>query len=1413
MTGSPPFFEPIRQRASQRWDQLECDPELAGPWHQLFKQVQSPRHILSELLQNADDAGATETSVRIEDRCFVFTHNGEDFKEEHFASLCRFGYSNKRALHTIGFRGIGFKSTFSLGDTVELYTPTLSVAFDRRRFTEPKWLASARTDEGGTKIKVAISDEHRQREVEKNLQDWLKSPVSLLFFKHIRRLRIGDQEVHWGSLGPGPVPGTEWMTLHQDPEQAFLVARSEAEPFPPDALTEIRQERLLGADQDADFPACKVELVLGTKGRLYVVLPTGVETSLPFACNAPFIQDPARLKIKDPETSPTNRWLLERVGTLAAAVMVQWLGQSSSNLGERSRAYGLLPDVDRDDSSLEGTCGTIVEEALWHEIQDEPFLLTHDGELRLNRQSVVIPEQLLDVWPPERATMVMDSANRAALSCHVSICDREKLVRWGAIEVIGIDRVLEVLQAERLPRPKSWRNLLNLWTYIAPEIAGYRPYMNVDRNALHIIPVQGRDVLYAANEVIRLGEKRLLQSEADWEFLAAHLLVVNQNWPRFLAEQRRSAAEHDAEQKKEDIEAAFAVLKAIGLEETSEANRVVEQVAVDFFNQESIALAGCVQLAQIAAKLGATAGETLRFVTRDCHVRSPRHVVLVDHDGTLEDMFPENWRSAHLLHDDYSKSLGSCTSEEWLRWISSGRSGLQTFVPFIQTVSTIWGHQNIRAELQNRGFVGTAYRPYVTSHYRVEDWNFEEAHWRYWAALANDDLRLWEHLVDRIFAQPETFWSKAKGARIVQVATTGKAVSITSEPLWPAWILKLRDLPCLPDTHGFRHKPADLLRRTPETESLMDVEPFVHGRLDEETTRPLLKLLGVRDTPTGPDRLLDCLRALAKAGRPPIHEVEKWYRRLDQMIETCSTADFAGIRNAFRDERIILTESVGWVSSGGVFLLSDDEDVPGAALIRASVSDLTLWRKIGIAERPTADLAIQWLKTLPAGKALTQDDVSRVRALLTRHAVRIWSECGHWINLVNEWVPINALNYAISMQSLVPWSHLHEWVKQQTADFQRLPAELTNALPFVAIPHLVSRIEDRFHRSPLCSGQPERKAWLNVLGAELCRIELDNESDTTRVRALAAELAKSAWQTAPGLEIIPYIDGTPAGTPKRTEVVWLDGTLYVDRLPNAKLARMVPDRLGKIFGRPDITAALNYCFARTPEEVAEYLEENFKLAPCEAFALSDVEGARSAHIPATADIDTTSWLLSAGAPINHAAGRASDDDEVFAVLPANDVPFSWEIEGDSIGLESEDFQRQKEHTHPTIKPSMIDRFAHGQGFRKDGADHFVHADGSWITKSNGDRFAWERGTAGGEVIRRYWIKDHCLEREPLQLDSDVWALIDSFPETYALVLSNPQGGPVEVLGVRIRAMRDRGELTLYPATYRLVFDHGREQQE
>lgn len=54
MSAQPAFYEAIRQKAARRWDQLEQDPELTGPWRQLFKQVQSPRrkrHTSSECIR------------------------------------------------------------------------------------------------------------------------------------------------------------------------------------------------------------------------------------------------------------------------------------------------------------------------------------------------------------------------------------------------------------------------------------------------------------------------------------------------------------------------------------------------------------------------------------------------------------------------------------------------------------------------------------------------------------------------------------------------------------------------------------------------------------------------------------------------------------------------------------------------------------------------------------------------------------------------------------------------------------------------------------------------------------------------------------------------------------------------------------------------------------------------------------------------------------------------------------------------------------------------------------------------------------------------------------------------------------------------------------------------------------------
>jgi len=1413
MTDVPTYFEEVRCCAARLWDQLEQDPVLAGPWHQLFKQVQSPRHVVSELLQNADDAGATMASVDIQDGDFVFTHNGEDFIEEHFTSLCRFGYSNKRTLHTIGFRGVGFKSTFSIGNEVCLNTPSLSVAFYRERFTEPVWQARNGMPVSHTEVRVAIRDDHRLRELEKNLEDWTKSPASLLFFRSIRCLTVRGQEIRWEEKSPGPVADSHWMALVSDPDRKCLLIQSKPEAFPEEALKEIRQERMVAVDEETPLPPCKIEIVLGLEGRLFVILPTGVKTELPFACNAPFIQDPVRLKIKDPEISPTNRWLLERVGKLATKTMLEWLRRNDLDIKQRCEAYALLPDLDRDDHSVEGSCGRIVEEACKNSLEDELYLVAEDGALKKKKGCVALPRVLLDVWSTEQVARLFNDDARPILSRHVGSDHRRKLVNWDSIDEVSKEDVLGTLESKHLPKPGSWAQLLVLWGYVADDVVGY--HYNRDHKTVRVFPAQGKDVLFSALEVVRLGEKKLLQSQEDWQFLDNYLLVLNQNWPRYLAEQRRKAEQNKNEALGKQVETAYKIFDALGRGQASDVSQVIQQVADKFFEEDDCDIEDYIRLAQLAAKLGATVAANFQYVTRDGY-RKPVSVCIVnDVHNDLDAFVDSAWYEGHVLHEDY-RVLLSCTEDEWRQWIASERSKLLTFVPLGSIQHRVWRRDEIARLLRERGFNGNPSFPYKSGDFAVDDWDFNEELWNYWKYSAGEDAEFWGHLLTRILAQPQKYWVNALCAKVWQNGYTYKK-PVTNEDLLPSWIIKFRDLPCLQDTHGNYRQPAELLRRTPDTESLLDVEPFVRAELDTETTRRLLVMLGVRDTPTGPDRLLDRLRALSTVDIPPVYEVEKWCRRLDHIQVRCSTDEFQEIREVFTHEKLILTADFEWVYASEVFLNADEEDAPGAAVIHPTIRDLALWRKVGVAERPTGDLALKWLAGIPSHKKLSKDELRRVRALLPCYAERIWLECRHWLNLDGEWAPVEELVYKLTTQTPIPWANLFRPIKQKTADLRKLTAEMCGQYPFAELPTLAASVEDRCEDKIVESEDAIAKPWLAALGSGLARVVLDDEVDGQRTRELGRSLMHTQWQVVAALETTPYIDGTPSGTPRRIDVLWKDTTLYVKSKSIAKMAKVVAQELGRAFGRTDIADSIKLCFERDPAFVTEYMEENFKLLPPE-----EVPSEESSE-PSQEDANVSSEKTAGTTPTDSETCDAvqSEEENTEGSQPSSDADDSKttddvspddQDEPDSDEEESGDdtptLRRQRQRP---AKPKLIERYAKAHGFSKDNAEgRFYHTDGSWIERVSGNSFPWERYSASGELQQCYWAKDHCIEREPLQLEADVWELCDKHPKKYTLLLAGPDGTPVEYSGHRIRKLRDSGRLTLFPANYRLVFDSDKE---
>lgn len=1381
-----------------RWEQLEADPELAGPWHLLFEQVQSPRHVLSELLQNADDAGATSARAEIIDGHFLFSHNGSDFTERQFASLCRFGFSEKRNLHTIGFRGIGFKSTFSLGQPVQLMTPTLATAFHRDRFTAPTWQSNAPVvDE--TVIQVAIQDSRLEAELLACFDQWQANPASLLFFKHVNTLTLGSSVIEWSNPSPGPTPNSAWWTLQEGEHPPHLLFTSDEEPFPPDAQAEIKNTRLLAQSEEYELPPCRVELVLGPEGRLFVVLPTAVETNLPFACNAPFLQEPDRKQIKDPATSPTNRWLLERVGRLAAGAMLAWLAAEDIPPEQRAQAYDLMPVADRSDTSLQGLCSAIVVDAFDSAISHNPYVLADINKLVPAGQCLSVPTALMGVWSSKELLRLLGNDSNLLVSRHCSPANLQKLADRREIIPVSRSSVVVRLKSVTPTKPQSWRQLLTLWSYLFDDLPPFE-WANNSLRGLHIVPVQGQSVLFPAGEVTPLSEKRLLTSDDDWAFLSVRLKAYNRNWCKFLAEQRLLAERQSDMSAANLVERAYELQSHLKLTESSDLNQVMRKVADAFFMNNQVPISDCVRLAQIAARLGATVGPEFRFVTKDRRLTHTLTNVVADESGAVAAIVPEAWAELHLLHDRYWQDWTSCSREEWSAWIDSGKASLVRFPAPKLSPQTFWLKTEFDLVLSSHGFAGTYETPYKTQHFELNDFDFEQSLWEHWNWLASNDQSFWARLVGSILAGGPAFWIKSVSSDAFHFRTDGKVKQkIISSGVSSSWISRLRDLPCLFDRKGIPRKPLDLMRRSAATEPLLDVEHSLPVDVDTEANRPILNALGVRSTPTGPKQILERIRALAETDSPPIAEVEKWYRRLDDLFLSCTSEQTREIRELFVSEALILSASHGWVRSQEVFISATADDVPDTPLIRSSVQDLELWGRIHVAPRPNAELILQWLRELPKGEPLSSDLAKRVKPNLARLGVAAWEQCGRWLNLSNEWVPTTDLKYSVSMRSLTKTHELFPAVKRATADFQMLDFETLGRYPFADVPALASCLEEQVSGNAVQSFVKHEKLWLECLAKNLARIEVPSEVDQARLHEAAIRLAQTEWRQGVGLETVPYLDGMPVGPARRVPAVWSGLTLYVAEASFAQQAAPVAREIVRCFDllsqsnalKSSLIEAIGFCSERANTDIVEYLEQEFTLGSA-LFATPEK--------PAEA---TTAVLIRPveGQPVSEApteeTPKPAEDQEPSKQqqAPVGEHPTPPAPEPNRT-------HQQRDSNRPD-KPSLVERYAATMGLRSDGNGKFIGPTGTVLLRSAEGMFPWEfrEGTTSS---MRLLPLDHCLEREPITLDAEVWSLLTGAPEACALLVLAPNGAPLLLTGRELAEGLGDGSFGIYPARCRIT---------
>ncbi len=1383
----PSYFNNIQRRASERWDQLERDPELAGPWHQLFRQVQSPRHVVSELLQNADDAGAKFASVRIENNTFIFEHDGADFDAEQFASLCRFGFSNKRTLHTIGFRGVGFKSTFSLGDTVEVRTPTLAICFKKKRFTEPVWLPDTRPSQR-TIIQVRIADKNRAAQLKQNFQEWAQSPASLLFFNSLKELTIEGQTIKRQSLGKGPVGDSSWVKLVGTDAQKLLVVQSEAVRFPDEAAEEIRAERGVVAE-DLHLPPCRVEIVLGLSeaDRLYVVLPTGAELNLPFSCNAPFIQDPARFAIKDPATSPTNQWLLERAGKLAGKAMVHWLGNADLSLKDRAAAYGLLKGAIQFPAGLDGSCSQIIMESMLAELNNQRVALTTSGKVVKAGECVAVPEELFAVWEAEQLLKLLAPGQNHLLASEASDSARTALKSHGWINNLDKDNALQSLeQRDFVPRPASWPQLHTLWSFVESELH-YQDWSNERRRRMKLVPVDGSKTLHAASGVVRLSSRRDLLSADDWKFVMNYAPTMDSDWLAWIS---KRAPKKTAPASDDENDVGYNLLQALALHEPSPVDRIAAQASLRIFTGKQPTLADCVRIAHIMAALGASIPDGFRYATKDLHLRDGSHGIIVDDTGRVEDIVPASWAKEHLLHEDYSRNFTSCTAETWKEWTRTEGSELLFFAPIVEKKQHLSSRASVTRFATERGADTPEQFHYQRSDFTIVDFGFPPEVVRHWEILSKNDPAIWAGVMEGILTAPAHHW-KDKTETDVRHNGTTYYKSLDCGFIPAEWIVHLRSIPCLPDSHGKLHVPAELLLRTPDTEPLMGVEPFVRSELDTEATKELLKLLNVRDKPADADKLLARLHALSSVTQPINHlaQISRLYEALDRIAVRCAPAELTPIVESFSQRAIILTDGGEWMTAGEVSIFPDEDN--NSPTVHASLRNLPLWPRIGVSERPALERTIEWLKSVESGAKLDATAAKRVRSALQRDPVRIWNECQHWLTLDATWERVESLKFRITMQSLMKWGELFPAIKCATANLQMLSVDVAQLHPFLGIRNLGDAVEFRVTRIVETPGSSEPRPWLAELAEGLCRVKLSNDDDTRRVRTAAQRLQKTTWRSFAHLDVTPYVEGAPAGEPFTPKALWQDVALYVAGQSTVRLYKELADELARPFSYTQVSDAIAACIDRTPEFVREYLEAHFELDAQPELQPAQPSGPASKT--ETQEPDEASPESAEGTDTETPAPNA---DEV--------TPAEGETEPSSQTPNGKDATKTEPPKPPQPpKPTLIELYARQRGFRWHPTERcFTHADGRWIQKSESP-FNWQEHDAQGELVSRLWVTEQKLANG-VEIAAELWTLFGQQPAGTTLVVVGDDHAPCALTGEELLQLKDSRQITLHPARYRLV---------
>ena len=129
---------------------------------------------LAEILQNADDTGASEVRLLLRDDDLLMSHNGEEMRLHHVLGVAMPWFSTKRAESgSLGRFGIGLSALRSISSMIEVHYSPYHVRLGQPipSSIDPAQLPAGFDEEGGTVFRVLLTEGEVEFE---ELADWIE---------------------------------------------------------------------------------------------------------------------------------------------------------------------------------------------------------------------------------------------------------------------------------------------------------------------------------------------------------------------------------------------------------------------------------------------------------------------------------------------------------------------------------------------------------------------------------------------------------------------------------------------------------------------------------------------------------------------------------------------------------------------------------------------------------------------------------------------------------------------------------------------------------------------------------------------------------------------------------------------------------------------------------------------------------------------------------------------------------------------------------------------------------------------------------------------------------------------------------------------------------------------------------------